>query len=233
MDATEPEMQPVVLFDKENPASVLNLLPPVLVTTIEEAVFTHGHLFEKDEKTLKHELRSASQTPVAHDHRIRMKFWMEYDRAVGSGKKMMVINNVIAGVCSKEAFYKHYLNSPFRVAWMLCPPTSYMVKAEEGLNFGMDQLRDMLEIDHMPGGKFDAKIAAVKIKIVEMLENRVKGAIVQKTLQVNVGVPSTRTLEQASSDELMSRIKELDAKNRRAQNLPEPKPDIEVLPPEN
>ena len=52
---------------------------------------------------------------------------------------------VIAGICTYEYFHRRYMKTPSKVAWLLCPPTGYVVKTNEALEFGLEQLQDILD----------------------------------------------------------------------------------------
>lgn len=224
------EQQAISISDKENPRSLMNILPSVVSKGIEEHLFTNPELFEKDERALWQHLRLDNKQPTPTDNRLRMKFWMEYDRAQAQGT-MISIANVLHGVCSKEYFYKRYMQVPSKVAWLMCPPTGYMVKAEEALEFGLEQLRDILEIPHVNAqGRFDAALGTLKAKIVAMLEARVKGAVVQKQMNLNVNTSNEQVAKAAVAGtmvELQKQMKELEARSRRAQNLPSPATEVE------
>ncbi len=221
--------QAIAISDKSNPLSVINLVPAVVAQAIDDALFTNPELFDLDEHRLAQKLRKDAAPPTPADHRVRMKFWNEYDRAMARGETKLVMVNVLAGVCTQDMFYKFYLKQPQKVAWLMCPPTGYMIKAEEALEFGMGQLRDVLEQPHVINGKVDTRLANLKAKIVQMLEARVLGAVVQKTMNLNV---SSKQVDTATAEDTMEslqrQLKELDRRNRQAQNIPLPPGEREV-----
>lgn len=222
----------IVLAEKENPRALTNMLPPVFARWIEEHLHTSPELFDKDEQTLyKYLLKEIGKQPTATDNRLRLKFWFEFDRAMSQGLDKMLVVNIIAGVCSKELFYDKYLKSPSKVAWLLCPPTGYIIKAEEALEFGLEQLRDILDQPHVVAGKFDARLADLKIKIVAMLDTRVKGAPVQRSVNVNLGSSSAAAKQivagtQTNMDALKAELALLRQREMASRNLPLGKPDI-------
>lgn len=222
----------VSALDNQNERSAVRLVPERIGKNILDAVFEKPEYFDKDERELHKYLRSLEMTPTPTDNRLRLKFWMEYDRAQAHGLKAMNMNNVFASVCTKEYFYTHYMTKPQKVGWLMCPPTGYMVKAEEALEFGLEQLRDILDQPHMVGGRVDTKLGELKAKIVMMLDTRVKGAPVQRNMNLHVSTSDTQVAKAAvasTAEDLMRELKELERRNRMAQNLPSPgKPDIEV-----
>lgn len=232
-----PVAQEISLLEESNERSVVNLVPPTVGKAIRDHVFEREELFNIDEKELYKILRNDSKSPSPTDNRLRLKFWDEYDRVQAHGCNSMNMSNVLSGICSREFFYHNYLQRVEKVAWLLCPPTGYMVKAEEALEFGIEQLRDLLEQPHVLGGKVDTKLGELKAKIVMMLDTRVKGAVIQKTMNLNVNTSNqgvARAAAAGTAEDLMKQLKELDRKNRQAQNLPmaDPaeggKPDIEI-----
>lgn len=221
--AREDEVPVPSIALNDGPDSMLAMLPPKVGSMIEEALFTHPDLFNKSESDLFHHLRENRYTPTPSDNRLRMKFWMEYDSARAQGRKKINIENVLAGICYREYFYTHYLTKPAKLAWMVCMPTGYITKTMEALEFGIDQIRDILAMDPAAyGAKSAPSILALKQKIVEMLHAWVKGAPVQRTVAVNMN--TTRTMNalatDASMDDLQRRLEELETKTELAKNLP-------------
>lgn len=230
--STPPQTHEISTTDESNPRSVVRLVPASLSTNIKDALFEHPEFFDKDERALWTALRLANAQPTPTDNRLRLKFWMEYDRAQGTSADSMNMTNVYSGICSKEYFYKHYITKPQKLGWLMCPPTGYLIKAEEALEFGIEQLRDILDQPHVFGQKVDVKLGELKAKIVLMLDTRVKGAPVQRNMNLNVHTSDAAVAKAASAataEELMRELKELERRNRIAQNLPNPgKPDIEI-----
>jgi hypothetical protein len=228
-ERTRPEFS---VSDKDDKNAVINLVPVPLAKAIDEALFTTGELFHKDERVLWKELRSREQTPTPMDNRLRLKFWVEYDRCLATGSRQMIMANVVGGICSRELFYYHYLKYPHKVAWLVCPPTDYMTKASEALEFGLEQMRDILDMPHATAGKLDAKLAEIKLKIIALLDARVRGAVVQKTLNVNASVGDVKRVAEANSvEELEKQLKELRRRDQLSKNIPTPG-QVEVLDPE-
>jgi hypothetical protein len=180
-------------------------------------------LFNSDERTLWKTLKDEGKLPNATDNRLRLKFWNEYDRAQAEQNRMDMIA-VYSGVCSREYFSKRYVQSAEKLAWLMCPPASYEVKMEEALAFGIEQLRDILELPNVGAtGKLDVKLMELKAKIVAMMDVRVKGAVVQKVEQKNMNLNISTSNDQVakramagSMAELEARLKELDKKDRLA-----------------
>lgn len=213
----------ISVSDEQNPRSVVNLVPPSVSERLKQHVFEHPELFDKDEHTLHKYLRAQERTPSPLDNRLRLKWWMEYDRVQARGEAQMNMVNVLAGLCSRELFYGHYLKNPNKCAWLLCPPTGYMVKAEEALEFGLEQLRDILDLPHVNYGKVDTKLADLKLKIVALLDTRVQGAIVQKNVNVNLGAQAKgidNATAAATMEDIKKQLTELRRRDKQSRNLP-------------
>ena len=206
---------------------MVNIVPPVVSESLLESTQKREDLFCLDERTLFKMLRKEECTPTATDNRIRLAFWMEYDRAQAHNKSMTMVA-VFAGVCSADYFYRRYLKHPEKVAWMMCQPSSYQVIAEEALAFGLEQLREILSLSVvLPNGRADVKLGELQAKIVAMLDTRVKGTITQrletKNMSLNISTSDTAVAKAAMAgtmDDIDQRLKELELRERRAYHLP-------------
>jgi hypothetical protein len=223
------DSEPVVLFDTNDPRALLNLLPATVRKAIEDAMFdaSNAELFAMDEMTLYKYIKDspAAWNVTPTDNRIRLKWWMEYDFCQATMARGMEMKRVIAGVCTHEFFYRRYLNVPYKVAWLLCPPTGYAIKVNEALEFSLEQMRDILSQPHVRGGIVDTKLGELKAKIHAMLDVRVKGAPMQKTMNINAqlsGAAAGRAVmaatAQPSMEQLERRMRELETRERELLN---------------
>ena len=184
----------IYVWDTSNPKSVINLVPEKMRERMHEALWSRGDLFELDEQDLFKRLRKDGIQPTATDNRVRLKFWVEYDRVHQHGYKSMVIDQIVSNVCSREYFDKFYLRRAEKVAWLLCPPVDYATKATEALAFGLEQMREVLEMNHwMANGKIDYKLLEAKIKVFKMLDDRLQGQAVQRIEERSVQVKLAST----------------------------------------
>lgn len=216
----------VTLWDASDPRSVVNLVPERVRERLQEALFEEEALFGMSEHELFKELKNRSTVGVSYapnptDNRLRLKFWMEYDYAQAYQLSRIDINRVVAGICTQEYFYKKYLQSPTKLAWFLCPPVSYEVKAKEALEYSLEQMRDILSIPHVVGDKVDTKLGELKAKIHAMLDIRVKGAPIQKTITANLtGKAAAQAVAAAGVGQTMEDIsKKLEAARKRELEL--------------
>lgn len=200
---------------------MVNVLPRKISESVLEARKGSPELFEMDEQALSEHLRLNNKAITPTDNRLRLQFWLEYERAMMSGKTMNVMN-VFAGICSKDYFYNRFIENRYKVSWMLMPPSSYNTKTLEGLEYGIDQFREILSepLKDPVTKKIDYKLLTAKIKITSLLKDWAKGATVQKTeskvVTVSANLSEVKELAlELSTEELERRIKEFDRADKR------------------
>ncbi len=208
-------------WDKNEPRSILNLIPTAVRESLEAGVEKRPDLFGLPERQLARKLKDERAIPDSSDNRIRLAFWNEYEHACRTGQKFEIAR-VYGASCSKSFFYNNYITNPTRLAWMVCTPASYDVVMEEALQYGIEQLRDLLEMDITgPNGKIDVRLAELKTKIVAMLDQRVKGKVIQETRNLNLNVGTTdkdvaKAAMGQSMEAIQKRLKELEKRDRLA-----------------
>lgn len=239
MENPEPNLPATGLWDTDNPRAIISMVPNSLRDAFQLAREKRPELFGQQERELYKTLRSENKTPTPEDSRLRTKFWFEYDEALLRNRNIRV-QVVLAGTSTEEQF-DQYLKHPTKVAWLLTPPADYEWVTKEALAFGIELWRDVLEQPHINEfGKIDYKLLEIKSKIILALDMRVKGGITQRIEQKTLGLNIHATqgqIEKAGSQgsmaEIDKRIKELEARERRALNLPsphgDPKPGPEVI----
>lgn len=231
----DPEPRAIDLWNRADDRALINLVPGAVSQALLTAASSRPELFGQDEQWLRKKLREENETPNATDNRLRIMFWLEYDQAQAQNRKMN-IGAVTAGVCSTQFFYQRYLLVPSKVAWLSTPPVTYVVFAQEALAFGLDQLREILELPTVgPSGRPDIKLGELKAKIVAMLDQRVKGAVTQRVENRNMNLNVSTTdaavahkVAAESMEDLDRRLKELIRRERKALNLPESEPIVDV-----
>jgi hypothetical protein len=194
-------------YDDTNPKALVNLVPPRIAELMQDK-------YTKYLLGLSNRGRQRKIKPDTTLNRLRVSFWKEYDLALAN-KREIIITNVYAGICSKEYFDGQVENIE-SLAWILSPTTSYVNMLEESLNFGLERLREILEMPlyerkavkkKTGGGEVikdvpNVKLAALMVKVVEMLDNRVKGAIVKKIENKSVNVNANVTAPKEASIDL-------------------------------
>lgn len=188
------------LFDDRSPRSLLNMLKPAkdFVSAIKSL---------PPEKLEMSERELEAQVSPTREHRLlKIAFWDEYRRAQRMGRNQaMVLSNVMHGICGRSYFYTKVVGDPHTLAWLISPPVDEMIVQKELLRLGYNKLAEVLDLPfvtktHQVGkdGKIliNTKVNVGLIRevraIVEQLQNRVHGAVIQrqqieaKTMSVNV-----------------------------------------------
>lgn len=198
------------ILDRTNPASLVNMAPKTLSDAIRDCP---PSLLMLSEQELKGELRELGQEPTLAVHRLRIAFWNEYSTAQAEKRKMSM-HQIYGKVCGESTWFKIMRHLPGHLAWILCPPPEYVNAAEAALLLGIDQLHDILSQPHLDKlGGLDAKKASVKVEIVKFLDQRVKGAVVQKTqnLHAHLNAKGSQVPEAPRSlEEVERRMRELE-----------------------
>lgn len=171
---SNPENEPrneVSIFEKENPYSILNMVPEWFQKRLFNA---NQELLGEDESHIREKCRP---TPLVN--RIRMAFWVEYDTACRMGRKIDMAR-VYGGLCTRDNFLKTVCR-PNNMAWVLTPVSSYKVSMEEALEHSIAQMRKMLDCPlYKADGQLDTQAANVVLRVFTLLDQRVHGSIVQK-----------------------------------------------------
>lgn len=216
------------LWQRAEDRSLINLVTPIVQTRFVEATQKKPDLFGKDEYTLYKLLKNDGVPPTPTDNRLRLSFWLEYDRAQAACEKMN-LSHVYNGVCMRSYFYESYLSKPEKIAWLTCPPASYEVTLKESVTFGLEVMRSILGEDpesYPPGQRI--KFKELQAKIFSLLDMREKGAFTQRSeiKQMNLNVSSTdgsvaSAMLDNSMEAIEKKIKELERRERKALNMPD------------
>lgn len=213
-----------VLRDASELFSVVNLVSPEIGKKISALP---DHMVDLSEEEIYKKFPDTTPTV----HQLRRMFWLEYDRAVAN-RTLMDMSRVYVGVCSRAGFYK-ITDSPENMAVILCPPKNYMIETEDLLALGLRRAREILNLPLVTPYGVDAKLADVQLKIIMMLDMRLKGAYIQKSVQISHNVNTNQNIntevpasDPSSMKSLDDRLKELEAEiAQKAQgNLPVPDP---------
>lgn len=219
-----PEKRAVDLWNEEDSRSLLSVMSKQLVKATLAAREHNPALFEMCEEELAQEMKKfgtgGARANLA-ENRLRMSFWQQYDKVMTlPNVKDIKAGDVYAGVCTLQFFYGKFMKSPVKVAWMLCPPANYVTLLEESLNHGMTQLRRYLAVDAIDSkGKLDVRTAEFQAKVVKMMDDRLKGGIIQrveqKTFQMNYhkGIPG-EIIQTMDMEQLKRRLEHLKSKDR-------------------
>lgn len=215
-------------FGRSRPRSFINLVPSAIQVLFLQAFQKRPDLFGLAERDLYKKLRNDNKTPDPTDNRLRLQFWQQYDSAQAASKTINM-SQVVAGICPIDYLYNKYLKHPERVAWLICMPVAYDTYLTEALQFGMEQLREVLELPHtLSNGKIDVKLLELKAKITFALDARKNGGIVQRVeqKQMNLNIHTNdKAVAQAamgtSMEDMQRRIKQLELEERKLLGLKE------------
>lgn len=197
---------------------VYDLVPPYVQAAIDTIP---EELRLKEERELRNHVR-----PNASVQALRNSFWVEYARCIDSGSKFS-ISRIISGICNIEYFSQVVLKHPAMVEWMMRPPVSYNRAMEESLSFGVERLREILELPisytKVDSNGFektiiDHKAAELVLKAFIIADTRVKGSVLQRQQTMNVSGTMSElksAMESASMDDIKRKIWEL--KRREAE----------------
>jgi len=111
---------------------------------------------------------------------LRIAFWDEFFLTVDNDHPTMRMAAVYGKICNREHFYD-LIKHPLTLAYMLQPPADYMYKMRALLDMGLERFHEVLNMDvaHKDGSA-NTKLITEIIKIVALVDNRVKGAVAQK-----------------------------------------------------
>jgi len=166
----------ISIYDMENDNSILNLCrhsKPLSMAILKADQI----LMLMDEASLR-----AKIAPSAIDNRLRLAFWLEVDKVLNSNKAHQFSEQMVyAGIVTKEVWQKKYLGNAKKMAWILTPVGNYESSMMEALETGVSQLRKILSAPLFDdAGKLDTKAAKIVVDVFKLLDERVRGTIVQK-----------------------------------------------------
>lgn len=209
----------IELFDRENPRSLINLVPPVVKLCLEELEKLHPQYLNLCEEDLKEVLYGRGKEPPRFDNMLRIQFWGELYRAQRKGGAFS-IPNVYHEVCSPATFYK-YIRHPKVLAWLICPLTDYLTSVTEMLTLSISQMRDILILPNLDiRGNPNVKLLETKLKVFMVLDARKNGMVVQRVENKNMNLNLTADakdvqtfMEQMTLEQIDTRIKQLEKKD--------------------
>lgn len=190
-----------------NDSELYDLVPEA----VKRAIHRFGEsCLARDEKQIE---ETFSPTPLVN--RIKVSFWKEFDQAKREGRKMKTAN-IVFKICSSNYFRDFVLHRPDTVAWLLVPPTEYMVELESMMDLAARRLREIISIPltkTLKNGQevTDLDAASLVLKAVKQLEDRVRGAPLQRQEQKQVQLRYEQQ-EQIGLQDVESKVKELEDK---------------------
>jgi hypothetical protein len=194
---SNPDTELVPMLDEDYERSLINILPEGTAKWFRKVPEEWLSLEEQELKKVCYpeqcggEKEKSGRSSYHTDQQLRMAFWSEYDSAQNNQRKF-IPRHVYMNVVHRSTWYNQVLPDPKRLAWIMCPPGSYVAKTTEvfhaGLDLMMEYIRLGVNIDDK--GNIDSKLAMVQEKIFRGAEVRTRGAIpmhvMQKTMSYNV-----------------------------------------------
>lgn len=198
-----------------DPVQLLPYVADALRDALEEHYFTDPKLFELDEVELEKLIRKNQQELNTRDDAMRARFWYCYDIAAYNMKKMS-LTDLCAGIMQPSIFYASYIKNRFRIAWMVCKPTTLEIQDIAAISVGKRKMAEILRMDALIPGttKIDYKLVSLQIAIYKNLENRVFGMPTQKIVQKNINtevsnVEMQKQLETQDATHLRDKLQDL------------------------
>lgn len=172
-------------LDLSSQQQFLNMLPAFMQ---EKVALLPATMFDLSEQELADRL-FGDDVPSQVHQLLRQGFWDEYDRCQRHKLRTMDTYRIIHGVCSLGYFTNRFLGNNDNVAWLIVAPTDYLKQMKEILQMGSAQFREIVGMSNFnQDGSPNTKLMDVKFKIIQHIDMRVKGAIIQRIDQRNVNV---------------------------------------------
>lgn len=232
IDPNDPRLY---LYDPENPRSLLNIAPEKFVPTIRDCYCRSPKLIVQAE----HKIREYTK-PDDRDDIIRMAFWDAYNRAtLPNPPKRMTVSDINRGYVADNLFLNRYIGNRVKMLWIITPPRSYADTMRRLLDRSLDRLMEVVDMPMInKKGEVDHRLIEKIIKIAQITDLRVKGAIPQtirmdqRNLNVNIdanqslhagqshGIPSMDQLLTQPLDQLEKISKKSSALAQKVMQLP-------------
>lgn len=237
---TDEDLQ-FAITNPDNPSSLVSKAPPRIKSIVLRVAGLIASNNQKQEFTLNQQTQ-----PTERDMRLRLNFWDEYNYATACNLPMRM-SAILQTTMPLEDWIGFYESNDKKMAYIFTAPKSYANAMRGILQKGLDRLEEIMSLPFYDAetGKVNTSVVAQVLKTFQLVDLRVKGAIVQK-LQVdqrtvNVDVSQERMeqmqlqqLQSLSLDELESldqkitRIEKVKA--HQIENLPDhARTEVEIL----
>lgn len=172
-------------FDRTSPTSLFVLAPEEMHATMEECFLRMPRLVMQHEAEIR---RVCNPTP--RDDYVRLNFWDEYNKATSfDPPRRMTWKGILKNAITREAFDATYIGNRHKMIWLITPPKSYADTMKRILNRSLDKLTEVLDQPIInAAGQLDHKLIDKIIKIAQIADHRVKGAIPQYIHQKNLNM---------------------------------------------
>lgn len=174
----DPDGPGVKIYDPDFPRSVVN----IVYKPLREAILAlDTRLRYLSESELE---RICEPDPV--DRRLRLSFWDEYGLAQDQNRNMLV-NRILRNICPLEYWDRRVLPNPEKLAYIVIPPRDYEIGMRANFEKAMDRLEEFLKLPVVDDeGKVNSNLIGKIVKIAEMLQLRLYGAVPQANINMNL-----------------------------------------------
>lgn len=207
----DPSRREIVFWEERNPKALINLVSEKFQELLRELP---PSLLSMNETELRKKL-----DPGWTHEQLRLAFWDEYFLTIDNNENKIRPAAVYARVCTKDYFYEIILN-PLALAYIVRPPQDYIYQMRSLLNIGLERFAEILKLPLTnPNDTINTKLIGEIVKVVTILDNRVKGAVTQKiqidgtqkNLNVNVNTYEAPKTHQDIDKELKDIEREIKA----------------------
>ena len=215
----------LTIFDKTAPRSVYNLVPESMQVAIDNV---NPKYFEWRLTTLEKHLR-----PDARLCQLRVAFWREYNYVQDNRKRNISYANVIRGICDTRFLTEKIFQDQLSMAYLLYPVVDQVAAMEEMAELSMREMRKILKLPNQGKKGANMPIIKEKIKIFEILQNRLQGAVIQnhRVHQVHQVVPGTPNSHLNTGDAERS-VKDIQEEIAALEGMTGEKDVVEITPEE-
>ena len=123
----------LVLLDRKNPRSLVSLVPEAMAIQIEKLWKSElaSEVLGLNEIGLLKNLKRLGRTPDPLDHKVRVKFWLEFERIQDQVRlEKLNMANILGNDFPKDTFYRFYITDPYKLAFLLRPTGDFSILME-------------------------------------------------------------------------------------------------------
>jgi hypothetical protein len=202
------------IWEEDNPRCVINMVSDAVklkVKALPSAWFSYP------ENTFRRIV-----DPNEIDDCLREAFWMEYFSACDESRRMRM-EAVYGRYMSKVNFFTTIISNEKRLAWMMRPPLEYAYRMKGLLEVGLQQFENILKMEIT---KADTRLIGEIVKIVALLDNRVRGAVTQRIQVESKSVNVNANYEVPKSySEISKEIRDVQKEILQLKDPSSPQPD--------
>lgn len=212
-------------YNKQDPRSLFNLLPP----TLQETLLKTQNCFLNDlsDESIRKNIKETPEYKLVR--KIRTSFWHEYDNALDTGRKMQM-TRIWQGITQNSGEFWRIMKQDHFAVYVFTKPTNKDVQERMLLEMSYDRLEEILSAPvTKKDGSLDAFGAKVIVDLWDKLNERVHGSVVKRVhvqseqKNLNVNIDATKT------DQITSKLTRAEDLNKRLMELKEQTKDIEAI----